>query len=73
MSTFDSYKLTKEAISSNVNTAISGPIDEKYLAIVSQSLCDILPDLSDVQFQNFMYAMERNREKVAERIREYYV
>lgn len=68
MSSVDQYALTKSVISDNVNRAINNPVDQVYLSRVSLSLVDILADLSDVEFQKFMLAMEINKPVAEERI-----
>lgn len=72
MSSVDQYSLTKSAISDNVKRAICNPVDQVYLSTVSLSLVDILADLSDVEFQKFMLAMERNKPVAKERIGDVY-
>lgn len=68
MNSVDQYALTKSAISDNVKKAVGNPVDQVYLSTVSLSLVDILADLSDVEFQKFMLAMERNKPIAKERI-----
>lgn len=72
MSSVDPYELTKSVISDNVKRAIGNPVDKLYLSTVSLSLVDILADLSDVEFQKFMLAMERNKPIAKERIGDIY-
>lgn len=72
MKRIDQYALTKSVISDNVKLAMGDPVDLAYLSAVSLSLVEILADLSDVEFQKFMFAMERNKPVVKERIGDIY-